>query len=136
MEWTTKKLLNGFKALTGNTGKLFGYDPYRNCFRLIDSKDSEYDCSWCSDAIEPHLKKMAELDFITEKGRNTYQLGFRGLHPYYVRWEIFRDFMLKSVVTPIIVAFITSLLTLFLLEPLKEARQSPMRSSVSSQVTP
>lgn len=57
---------------------------------------------------------LIEIGYLTETGKYSIALTYKGLHPYYVRWIAVRDFIFRSILIPIAVSAATALLTLWL----------------------
>ena len=77
-----------------NTGKFFDCTKYKDeIFGIIE-----------------HLVSAGYLKYITSP--NYFCLTHKGLHKYQFEWDSFKSFLFRSILVPVFVSFITTLLTL------------------------
>lgn len=77
-----------------NTGKVFNYIKYKDeIFGIIE-----------------HLVSDGYLKYTINQ--NHFCLTHKGLHKYQFEWDAFKSFLFRSIFVPVLVSFITTLLTL------------------------
>ncbi len=60
------------------------------------------------------IQTLIENGYLEAPYKNTFQLTHKGLHYNEYKFEEIKSFMLRSIFTPIVVSFTTTLLTLLL----------------------
>lgn len=118
MDFYTKRFLKGLRRLSGGAPAVLYFPPNRDS-HLIHKMDSteSYDYSKTGDLADvliPILLKEGYIEIVEID--NAFRLTHKGLHPYLVGWEQIKQFLLRSIVTPILVSAVTTLLTLWLKE--------------------
>lgn len=83
-------------------------DDYPKYSRTYDYSEHKHEIS----SILDQLEKTGYLKYTYAP--NSFVLTQKGLHPYAFRWEEFKEFLFKSIAVPIVVAFFTTLITLWL----------------------
>ncbi len=95
-------------------------------FALVD--DANYICLDCDDSIRYDYTKYKNeikgiikqlvldgyLNYDSNSNVNYFTLTHKGLHPYQFQWAIFKSFLIKSILVPAVVSFVTTLCTLIL----------------------
>lgn len=102
--------------LTNHSEKRFYYDENEQLFFLYDG-NGIVNCSKFSSQIIGLLNNLQSYGYIEKVTINSFtvddnilRLTYRGLHPLYFSVETVMGFLIKSIVVPIVVAFITALL--------------------------
>lgn len=108
-----KVILKNLRKLAGNTEAelcLYGDCPL---IGLTSNDEKTYDCSKYAGELTGAIDYLVKTGYL-EYGNNKYffYLTAKGVHPYSFAWETFKDFMIKSILVPIVVSFGTSLITL------------------------
>ncbi len=109
------KVLKLLYKLTDRSENIFYYDESAQAFILLEY-DKTIDCPKFSRQILGLIEDLQSKGYV-EKLPDRYfsiydkllRLTYKGLHPLHFSLESFVSFMLKSVVVPVIVAFITAL---------------------------
>lgn len=95
-------------------------------FALVD--DANYICLDCDDSIrydyteyKNEIKGIIKqlvldgyLNYDSNSNVNYFTLTHKGLHSYQFQWAIFKSFLIKSILVPAVVSFVTTLCTLIL----------------------
>lgn len=114
MTCTCRKVLKLMKKLTNGSDIEMFWSPYDLSIYLADQCNSEHriDCSKYENDMHVIIAKLFEEKCLRE-GRTPYYfyLTYDGLHPWAITWEKAKNFILRSICVPIIVAFITAWLT-------------------------
>lgn len=106
------KVLRGLRRLTNKSETPFLPSYYKDSFSLINDADSIYECPQFKSEFDTILKSLEENGYIEQAYGNFYSLTQKGLHPYQITFENVIHIFFTSILCPIIVAFITSLITL------------------------
>lgn len=109
------KVLKLLYKLTDRSENIFYYDESAQAFILLEY-DKTIDCPKLSRQILGLMEDLQSKGYV-EKLPDRYfsiddkllRLTYKGLHPLHFSLESVVSFMLKSVVVPVIVAFITAL---------------------------
>ncbi len=118
MTYKQKQLLKTIAILTDRTEQTFFYDPDNQCFSLYDT-DKNINARIFSGQISGvvnDLESKKYIKFLPTYGAD-YQnmcLTYKGLHYWYFTFEKMVSFLFKSVVVPIVVSVITTVITLYI----------------------
>lgn len=108
-----RKVLKGLRKISRNSEITLGFLEETTCICREDDFDVVYDYFTYRGEIHSIINHLSEEGYlICEQNINFFSLTQKGLHPYRFTWDAIKHFLLTSVLIPIIVAFITSLLTL------------------------
>lgn len=111
-----KCVLQNLKKLTNNSDCFLSFLGNSTCICRMDDYNATYDyCAYQTEinSIINFLASTGYLIFLNES-KNQFMLSHKGIHPYRVSWESAKQFLINSFLTPIAVAFITTLITLAL----------------------
>ncbi|MFR1846640.1 MAG: hypothetical protein ACLSXA_18035 [[Clostridium] scindens] len=113
MTFQQNKFLKLLNAITANSEQEFFYDDECKSVVLVDS-DRKVDASAFSSQINGILLILRKRNhrIITTFGIDytNYRLTYKGMHHYYFSFETVLEFLVKSVIIPIVVALITAVL--------------------------
>lgn len=110
-----KTVLNELVKLSNNTDALMCYSLRKPHITLYYNFDKFYDYSTYSHEIEGIIQQLANDGYLAFLDRgNGFKLTHKGLHRKAFEWIEIKQFLLKSVIVPIVVAAITALVTLWL----------------------
>ncbi len=114
MTRTCKKVLKSMRTLTGNSNAEMAWyvNDHLICLADDDYNKHSFDCSKYDKEMYAIISKLYEENCLCE-GRTPYYfyLTYNGLHPYEIKWEKAKDFILRSILVPILVASATAWLT-------------------------
>ncbi len=107
-----KVILKNLRKLAGNTEAelcLYSDSPL---IALTFNDEKTYDCSKYAGELIGAIDYLVKTGYL-EYGLNHYYfyLTAKGVHPYSFAWETFKAFMIKSILVPIVVSLVTSLIT-------------------------
>lgn len=110
---TCRNVLAGLRKLTSNTEDLLSFLGDTYCICLSEDTNKTYDYTKYKGEINSIISQLVS-DGYMEYAYNEFNftLTQRGLHPYRFQWESFKSFLFKSVLVPILVSLVTTLLTL------------------------
>jgi hypothetical protein len=99
----------------GSTQLLSYFGEGASFCQLCDSNIS-CDCSRYKGELHSILQKLSEDGYLVFKdsSERVFCLTEKGLHPYMVKWDELKSFLFRSVLVPIVVSFVTTVLTLML----------------------
>lgn len=105
-----RKTLKLMRKLTDTSEKLIIFDE-RKCDIVISCKaENRVSVSEFKNEIKGIFAYLSEKSYIAYDDPDNFYLTHKGLHSIYFSWEALRDFLAKSVLVPILVALVTSLL--------------------------
>lgn len=105
-----RKTLKLMRKLTDTSEKLIIFDE-RKCDIVISCKaENRVSVSEFKNEIKGIFAYLSEKGYIAYDDPYNFYLTHKGLHSVYFSWEALRDFLAKSVLVPILVALVTSLL--------------------------
>lgn len=109
------RFLKMVHKLTDCTERVFYYDDYDSSIHLYSNTDISYPCGKLSTEITGILNSLVSKECISllpPSGidGNCYRLTHKGLHFFQFSLNQFVSFLFKSIIVPIVVAFITALL--------------------------
>ncbi len=105
-----KKVLNIYTGICRNSGEVFGWD-------VVEANlPKHFDKNKLVNTLE-YLKSLDYLDFECNVLNEVVLISFshKALRYKEISWLKVKDFLLKSIFTPIVVALITTLITDYLL---------------------
>lgn len=110
-----KSVLNELKKLTSNTETEFAYLGNTTCFCLLEDMNKIYNYQRYQPEIFSIMLELKNDDYIIST-RNEYhfQLTQKAIHPHQKTWNEVKSFLFRSILTPVIVSLITTLLTLYI----------------------
>lgn len=83
-----------------------------NVYIFCSAIDDSFDCEkWLSELHGILLQLDKDGFIIYNAAKDTFKLTFKGKHPFIITWQEFLEFLFKSILTPIIVTILTTLLT-------------------------
>ncbi len=109
------KFLRLIHKLTSKTEQSFYYDEFDHSLHLYENSSVKQPCEELSTEISSLESSLADEGYIVllpSQGLNdqNYRLTHKGLHYFQVSLNALMSFLLKSILVPIIVAFLTALL--------------------------
>ncbi len=108
-----RKVLNNLRKLSDNTEDVLSYLRDTSCICLYDDVDRIYDYSKYKNEIYGIIKQLVTDGYLQYyRAERLFTLTHKGLHPHQFQWEIFKSFFFKSILVPVGVSFVTTLLTL------------------------
>lgn len=115
MTYECSHILRQLRKLSKYSDSTMGYIGESTEICLLEDTSITYNYSKWEKEIESILNELIrqgylELDF----NKYHFHLTHKGLHPYKIRFESFKLFLLKSVAVPIVVSATTSLIVLWL----------------------
>lgn len=119
LTYPCRVVLRNLKKLTGNTEQNISYLHFTTCF-CLDDADHTYDYGKYEDEIEGILSQLSNEGYIRYNYGNEYNFSLtqKGLHHHSLSFWSSVLFLAKNVGLPIVVAFITTLITLYIKGPL------------------
>lgn len=110
-----RKVLNGLRKLSSNTEDILGYLGGTNYICLDADINKTYDYTKYKGEIKGIICQLVSDGYLKYGfNENYFTLTQRGLHPYQFQWDAFKGFLWKSILVPIFVSLVTTLLTLLL----------------------
>ena len=108
-----RKVLNELRKLSSSTESILAFLGDTYCICLYDDYTKTYDYTKYKDEITSIIKFLVSEGYL-EYTINEFHftLTQKGLHPYQFQWEIIKKFLLNSILVPIAVSLLTTLLTL------------------------
>lgn len=114
---THRDVLSHLRSLAKNTETLmnFSYNSNEICCFTDNGELVSYDYSFYKHEICGILDCLVEDGYLSyADSHNGFYLTQRGLHPYKIGWKRFKNFLLRSIIVPIVVSALTTLVTLWL----------------------
>lgn len=110
-----RNVLKNLRNLSSNTENDFAFLADTNYICLELDTSQRYDYTKYEYEINSIIKQLV-TDGYLEYGHNEYyfSLTHKGLHPHQFQWDVFKPFLFKSIIVPIVVSFFTTLGTLLL----------------------
>lgn len=113
MTYESQAVLYGIKKMTNNNSVEFGYELGATCFK--DDDGNIYDYSRYDGEIQSIIDQLVDEDYIKMSAqRYHFVLTQKAIHLHEDRVKRARNLILKSVVVPVVVSIVTSLITLWL----------------------
>ena len=111
MSYHSRTVLNSLRVIVSDseTPISFTYNP--NETLLVARGGKAYDYAEFKDQIEGIILYLAQGGYVEPINKTSFRLTHKGLHPYRVGWDQLRGFLFKSLLVPIVVAIITSIIT-------------------------
>lgn len=109
-----RKVLNGLRSLANNSDNSLSLLEPHTLICATSNLYTGYDYTEYKNEIHSILRQLAEDKYIAYINNSDFILTQRGLHPYRFQWEAIKTFLLKSILVPIGVSFVTTLATLLL----------------------
>ncbi len=103
--------MRGLIKASGGTDEVLCFAYNSTIIRLEQKPGYSYDCKAYGDEIDAIIDLLANKGYVVRYSKDRFSLTHKGLHPYLFAWEDFKSFMFRSILTPIIVALITSIIT-------------------------
>lgn len=111
---TCRDVLKNLRKLSYCTEDTLGFLGNSYCICRYDDYDKVYDYGKYKGEISSIIEQLVSDGYIKYAiNENTFTLTQKGLHPYRFEWEAIKHFLLTSVLVPIVVSVVTTLLTLF-----------------------
>lgn len=110
-----KIVLKGLRKIANGQSTDLAFLGETTCICRLDDYSIKYDYAKYENEISSIVSQLGKDGYL-EFTVNEYHfvLTQKGLHPYAFQWESIKEFLLKSVAIPVIVALITTLITLWL----------------------
>lgn len=102
--------LNQIKKLTNNTASEIDFVYKDNVIYMIRQPQRRIIVPKYANEFSTLIPVLVEKGYLT-KQKFGYQLTHKGIHPYAVGWETIKAFLIKSILIPVVVAFLTAALT-------------------------
>lgn len=107
-------VLRNLRKLSTNTDTVLCFLGCTTYICRSDDEESFYDYSNYQGEIYAIIEQLVNDSYLKyEDNQYHFSLTESGLHPHQVNWIHFGIFLFKSVIVPIVVSFITTLLTAF-----------------------
>lgn len=115
MTYQCAVVLKHLRKLANNSEPLMTFVSDANIICLSDNASVFYDYTQYCKEITGIIQSLIEQGYLVN-GFNQYNFSLtqKGLHPYQLQFEKARQFLVKSIVVPILVAILTTLITLWL----------------------
>lgn len=115
MTYQCSYVLRQLRKLTEKSESLMSYVSGSTEICLFENQSVTYDYSKLQNEINSIINELISQGYLVN-GFNEYNfsLTHKGLHPYLVKWDIVKMFLIKSCLVPITVSITTTLLTLWL----------------------
>lgn len=111
---TCRDVLKNLRKLSYCTEDTLSFLGNTDCICRYDDLDKVYNYSKYKGEISSIIEQLASDGYIKYSiNECTFTLTQKGLHPHRFEWEAVKHFLLTSVLVPIVVSIITTLLTLF-----------------------
>ena len=109
------KVLKNLRKISNNSDVLLTTVADAPHIAVINNLAVFYDYSDLEHEIGAIIEDLKKKGYIVE-GFNSanFRLTLKGLHPYRFAWETLKAFFLKSVLVPVFVSIITTLIALWL----------------------
>lgn len=118
-----RKVLNGLRKLSSNTEDILAFLGETNYICLDDDLDKTYDYTKYKGEIKGIVRQLVSDGYLKYGyNENYFTLTQNGIHPNQFQWESIRNFLFTSILVPIAVSLITTLLTLLV----KALLQAPL----------
>jgi len=109
----SQAVLRGIKNMTGNMSEEFGYLTNSTCFQT--DHGARYDYARYKGEIQSIVDQLLDEGYIKQSSRRYYfVLTQKAIHMHEERMERLRNFLIRSVVVPVSVSIVTSLIVLWL----------------------
>lgn len=107
-------VLKELRKLANNTEDVLDFLGNTTCICRTDDYDKTYDYSRYHGEIHSIIRQLIADGYLAENRGESFTITLHGLHPYQFQWDSLKKFLFKSVLVPIVVSFVTSLIVLFL----------------------
>jgi hypothetical protein len=115
MERSLKPLCNKIRSISGGSAPELVWNEYEKAIFLQSNPDNRLTFSEDPSVIRCALDRLVESGHIRyATNEHHFCLTFKGMHPYQVGWEAVKAFIMRSIATPIFVAFVTAILTSYI----------------------
>lgn len=117
MEHSLKIIYKQIRILSEDASYEIAFDPTTNCIFRTDNEDLSFQFSEDSSRVLAGLERLRQQGYI-ESTINSFFfcLTFKGMHPWEVGLEETKSFFMRSILTPIIVSIITTLVATAILQ--------------------
>lgn len=108
-----RNVLKNLRKLSNSSENVLSFASNGPYLYRLDSPSEVYDYSVYKKEIRGIIHQLV-LDGYLQYSDDQYEFVITqlGLHPYQFRWESFKKFLFKSVFIPVVVSFLTTILTL------------------------
>ena len=117
MTKSCRKVLNELQKLSSHTEQTFVFYSDTNDICLYENTDKSYNCEKYKDEIFGIINQLVSdgyLKYSVDNSQYYFFLTHKGLQRHQFEWDSFKSFLAKSVIVPIAVSVITTLLTLLI----------------------
>lgn len=112
---SSKYVLNGIRELAADTDSCFAFLSNTTCICLYDDYSQTFDYTKYKHEIRSIVRYLIENGYLWEdpgsRGERFY-LTHLGLHAAEINWNKVKMFFLTNCLVPILVAYVTTLITL------------------------
>lgn len=113
MTKSCKNVLSNLRKLSNNTEDVLAFLGGTTCICLASNESATYDYSKYANEIYSVIRQLVKAGYLDYSHNEYYfTLTQQGLHPYRFAWDTLKLFLLKSILVPIVVSVITTLITL------------------------
>lgn len=105
-------VLHNLRKLTNKSTTPFLPSYYQDSFSLQNKPDSVYKCPEYEHEFSSILESLVENGYIKQSSGSFYCLTHKGIHPYQFTIDTVIHVFFTSILCPIVVSFITTLITL------------------------
>lgn len=108
-------VLRELRKLSNNTATVLAFLSGSTYICLDEDENVFFDYSNYKGEIHAIIDELVNTGYLTyETNKYYFCLTERGLHPYQLKWMNIKAFLFKSILVPIIVSGLTSLLTWYI----------------------
>lgn len=91
----------------------FNFNTKDNCIRNVHKLSGGIEIKRYTNEADSIFDYLSENSYL-KRTKFGYNLTQKGLHPNRMIWEDIRTFLIKSVLVPVVVSAVTSLITLYI----------------------
>lgn len=110
-----RKILSELRKLSNNSEEVLAFLGDTNCFCVANDENKTFDYSKYENEISGIIEQLVNDGYL-KYGYNEYffTITNHGLHPHRYKWELIKHFLLTSILIPIAVSVVTSIIVLLL----------------------
>lgn len=103
-------VLKQIKHFVNNSSSEFEFVYRDNVIYMLNNPSHRFVIPKYSNELDTLVSVLLENKYLV-KSKYGYRLTHKGMHPYEVGWETLKSFLIKSILVPVVVAFLTAVLT-------------------------